>query len=80
MLTTVLEDGTQRVTRRALRPGERRHNNHFIAPPDAQYAGKDTPDDPEAGRETEVDVHLHQSAPQMHSAPQSQNNRSQRSA
>ena len=37
--TYVLEDGTQRVTRRALRPGERRHNNHFIAPPDAHYAG-----------------------------------------
>ena len=25
----VLEDGTQRVTRRALRPGERRHNNYY---------------------------------------------------
>ena len=37
-------------------------------------------DDPEAGRETEVDVHSHQSALQMHSAPQSWNNRSQRSA
>ena len=29
MLTIVLEDGTQRVTRRALRPGERRHNNYY---------------------------------------------------
>ena len=27
--TNVLEDGTQRVTRRALRPGERRHNNYY---------------------------------------------------
>ena len=48
MLTIVLEDGTQRVTRRALRPGEKRHNNHFIAPPGAPYAGKDTPDAPYA--------------------------------
>ena len=44
--TYVLDDGTQRVTRRALRPGEKRRNNHFIAPPDAPYAGKDTPDAP----------------------------------
>ena len=29
MLTIVLEDGTQRITRRALWPGERRHNNYY---------------------------------------------------
>ena len=48
----VLVDGTHRVTRRALRLGERRHNNHFIAPPDAHYAGKDAPDAPYADQDT----------------------------
>ena len=50
--TYVLDDGTQRVTRRALRPGERCHNNHFITPPDAHYAGKDAPDTPYANQDT----------------------------
>ena len=50
--TYVLDDGTQRVTRRALRPGERCHNNHFITPPNAHYAGKDAPDTPYANQDT----------------------------
>ena len=44
--TYVLEDGTQRVTRRVLWLGEKRHENHFIPNQDAPYAGKDTSDAP----------------------------------
>ena len=50
-------------------------NQHFIR--NRRYFIK-APDDPEAGQETKVDIHSHQSALQMHSAPQSQNNCSQR--
>ena len=41
--TYVLDDGTQRFTRRALRPNERRYKNHFITDPNAPNAGKDAP-------------------------------------
>ena len=50
--TYVLDDGTQRFTRRALWSNERRNKNHFITDPDAPNAGKDAPDAPYADQDT----------------------------
>ena len=50
--TYVLDDGTQRFTRRALWSNERRNKNHFITDPDAPDAGKDAPDAPYADQDT----------------------------
>ena len=50
--TYVLDDGTQRFTRRTKRSNERRNKNHFITDPKAPNAGKDAPDAPYADQDT----------------------------